>query len=285
MSTEDYNHQTGSFLATDGLQIAYQSWRVDDPKAVVLICHGLGEHCGRYSNLIDALKGRAVSLYGLDHRGTGQSEGKRGHIDDFAKYFKDIKKFAEEVVKQENPHIPIFLLGHSLGGLIAEHYALNYPEDLRGLVLSAPAIIQLISVPMRRKVLSRFLSKILPKITVSNGIDPRLISTDRTVVEQYLNDPLVYDRVSIRFYREYAKFARLGAQMASELTMPILLVHGGQDAIVSVKSSELIYNRARSEDKQLEIFQGLYHEPMNEKIEARQKVLQVIVDWIVKRIG
>ena len=189
------------------------------------------------------------------------------------------------MVKRENPNIPIFLLGHSLGGLIAEHYALNYPEDLRGLVLSAPAIFQLVRVPIRRKILSRILSKIIPSITVKNGIDPRLISTDEAVVDQYLNDPLVHNRVSIRFYREYSKFARLGAELASGLTVPMLLVHGDQDGIVSVKSSELIFNRARAQDKQLEVFQGLYHEPMNEKLEARQKVLQIIVDWIVKRIG
>lgn len=284
MSRDDYNHTVDSFLAEDGLRIFYQSWRVRDPKAIVLICHGIGEHCGRYTNLIDALRGRAVSIYGSDHRGSGQSEGKRGHVDDFSKYFRDIKKFAEEVVKRENPNIPIFLLGHSLGGLIAEHYALNYPEDLCGLVLSAPAILQTVPVAVWKKVLSKMFSNVLPQFTVNNGIDPRLISSDQTVVENYLNDPLVHDRVSIRFFREYAKFARRGAVMASKLTMPILLVHGDQDRIVCVKSSEIIFNAARSEDKQLEVFRGLYHEVMNETIEARQKVLRTVVDWIARRI-
>jgi acylglycerol lipase len=283
MNEKAYKINMGVFLAEDRVRVFYQSWQVEKPKAILFISHGLGEHSGRYGNIVEALEGKGVSIYAPDHRGSGKSGGIRGHSDDFAKYYKDMKYVVEEAIKKENPGVPIFLLGHSLGGLIAAHYAMNYPEDLRGLILSAPALFSTIPLPAWKTFFGKIGAALKPRLTVSNEINANLLSTDPEVVKEYLQDPLVHDKVSTLFFQEYQKAAQQAADRASELSLPLLLVHGTDDKIISIKSSEHIYDNARSTDKQKAFFEGLYHETMNERPEERQKVLKTIVDWILKR--
>ncbi|MBI5894921.1 MAG: lysophospholipase [Desulfobacterales bacterium] len=248
------------------------------------ISHGLGEHSGRYQNLLETLSGKGVSLYASDHRGSGMSGGIRGHVDDFSKFHKDIKHLIDTVVKKQNPGVPIILLGHSLGGLIAELYALNYPEDLTALMLSAPALMPSVEVPMWKKAMGKLVSKLFPRMTVSNEIDPKYISTERAVVQAYLDDPLVHDRVSTKFYQEYLNAADVAIKRAKELRMPLLLIHGTADKMVSIDSSRHIFQEAASKDKTMEAFDGLFHETMNEKVEQREKVLGVMEQWILKHL-
>lgn len=279
-----YTHHMGVFLSADRLRIFYQSWQVKDPKGILFISHGLGEHSGRYHNLLDTLSGKEISFYALDHRGSGMSGGIRGHVDDFRKFDTDIKYLIDTVVKKENPNIPIILLGHSLGGLIAVHYALNHPNDLKALILSAPALIPTVEVPPWKKKMGTMLSNILPTITVRNEIDPTQISTDKTVVQAYLDDPLVHDQVSAKFYQEYLKATSEAMKRVNEINMPLLLIHGKADKMVSIKSSRHIYREARSTDKTIEEFDGLFHETMNEKVEHREKVLKIMEHWIIDHL-
>ncbi len=280
----DYKHNMGVFLSADRVRIFYQSWQVADPRGIMVISHGLGEHSGRYQNLLETLSGKGVSVYASDHRGSGMSGGIRGHVDDFGKFYRDIKHLVDTVVKRENPGVPIILLGHSLGGLIAELYALTYPEDLTALILSAPALMPSVAVPAWKKAMGRLVSRIFPKVTVSNEIDPRDISAEKAVVQAYLDDPLVHDRVSTKFYQEYLNAAAEGIRRAHELEMPLLLIHGTADKMVSIDSSRHILEQAASQDKTMEAFDGLFHETMNEKVEAREKVLSIMEQWILKHL-
>jgi alpha-beta hydrolase superfamily lysophospholipase len=279
-----YKHNMGVFLSSDRVRIFHQSWQVPNPRGILVVSHGLGEHSGRYQNLLEALSGKGVSLYASDHRGSGMSGGIRGHVDDFSKFYKDIKHLIDTVVKKENPGAPIMLLGHSMGGLIAELYALTYPEDLAGLILSAPALMPSVEVPAWKKNMSKVVSKLFPRMTVSNEIDPNDISTERAVVQAYLDDPLVHDRVSTKFYQEYLNAAAQAIQRAKELRMPLLLIHGTADKMVSVESSRHIFHEAASQDKTMEIFDGLFHETMNEQVEQREKVLGIMEQWILKHL-
>jgi lysophospholipase len=279
-----YKHSMGVFLSSDRVRIFYQSWQVAHPKGILVISHGLGEHSGRYQNLLEALSGKGISVYAPDHRGSGMSGGIRGHVDDFGKFHRDIKHLIDTVVKQENPGAPIMLLGHSMGGLIAELYALAYPEDLAGLILSAPALMPSVAVPVWKKTMSKVVSKFFPRMTVSNEIDPNHISMEKAVVQAYLDDPLVHDRVSTKFYQEYLNAAGVAIKRAGELRMPLLLIHGTADKMVSVQSSRHIFKAAASQDKTLEIFDGLFHETMNEKVEQREKVLGIMEQWILKHL-
>jgi alpha-beta hydrolase superfamily lysophospholipase len=279
-----YVHVMGVFLADDMVRIFYQGWITAKPRGVVLISHGLGEHSERYGNIMSALSGSGVSFYALDHRGHGKSGGKRGHVDSFMKYIEDMKKLVETVIKKENKGLPILLLGHSMGGLIAMRYALQYAEDLKGLILSAPALMPAVTVPGWKKILGRLFSLIAPRITMNNELDPADISSDPDVVQAYRDDPLVHDMVSARWYTEYVDTAEYCLSRPSELEMPLLVIHGMLDKMVSPEGSKIVYENSGSTDREIFLFDGLFHETMNEKPEDRKKVLKTISGWIGKHI-
>jgi acylglycerol lipase len=278
-----YNHIMGVFLASDMVRIFYQGWIPSRPKGVLVISHGLGEHSDRYANLIGALEGKGISIYALDHRGHGKSGGKRGHVDSYMKYIGDLKQLMEDVVYKENFNLPVILLGHSMGGLIAMKYALTHPGDCDALILSAPALIPAVAVPALKKILGRIFSRLFPKLTLNNELDPSDISTDLDAVRAYREDPLVHDRVSARWYTEFIDTASYCLKHASDLKMPLLLIHGTGDKMVSTQSSKFVYEKASSPDKQIQFFDGLFHETMNEKLESRKNVLRLLREWIVAK--
>ncbi len=280
-----YTHKMGVFLAADRVRIFYQSWNAQKPKGILAISHGLGEHSDRYENLIKTLEGKQISIYALDHRGHGKSGGKRGHVDSYMNYINDMKQLFEDMIKAENPGTPIVLLGHSMGGLIAFKYALTYPEDITSLVLSAPALIPAVTVPGFKKAVGKLFSRLMPTLTLNNELDPNDISNDLDVVKAYRNDPLVHDRVSARWYTEYNNTSEECLRRAAELTMPLLLIHGTGDKMVSTEGSRLTYERAGASDKKINFFDGLFHETMNEKVENRKIVLKLLVDWILDHLA
>ncbi len=280
-----YTHRTGSFQNKNGLRIFHQSWTVEAPQGLVLIIHGLGEHSGRYTRLLEALAGRGLSLYGLDHQGHGQSEGTRGHVNRFIDYLDDIKQYRDNIVRPDALQRPLIFLGHSLGGLIATRYALTYPQDMDGLVLSSPGLIPWKGPNAIEKVAIRLLSPLLPRFTLNNHLNLADLSTDPDTVRAYREDPLVHDRISMRWATEFIDTAAACRRRLSELTMPLLLIHGDSDRMTHVQSSREVFEQARSTDKTLEIFEGLYHETMNETPEKRAKVLQLLAGWIIQHTG
>jgi len=275
----------GVFLADDMVRIFYQSWQAQKPKGVVVISHGLGEHSDRYTNIMNALAGAGISFYALDHRGHGKSGGKRGHVDRYMKYVDDLKKLVDTLVKTENPGLPVILLGHSMGGLIAMRYALEYPEDLKGLILSAPALVPAVAVPGWKKSLGRIFSVIAPGLAMNNELDPADISSDPDVVQAYRDDPLVHDMVSARWYTEYLDTAEFCLARPAEIEMPLLVIHGTADRMVSPESSRIVFENASSRDKKIFTWEGLFHETMNERIEDRKKVLKTISAWITSHMS
>jgi alpha-beta hydrolase superfamily lysophospholipase len=275
-----YQHSTGTFIGKGGLEIFFQQWEVTNPKAILVIIHGLGEHSGRYGNLIDALQNRGIAIYGLDHRGFGRSGGKRGHVDSFMDYIYDMKIFVN-MLKDKHPNKPVIMLGHSMGGVLALKYALTHAEDLDALILSSPGLVPAIKVPAWKKNLAIFLSSKIPSLTMPSGLDATTISRDKEVVKQYLADPLVHDKVTPRFYVEMMNTIDECINRCGEVTLPLLLIHGTADALVLDEASKIVYEKAKSKDKTLKLFEGLYHETMNELEPDRKKVLKFLADWIV----
>jgi len=281
---EHYEHNTGTFIGKGGVEIFFQSWSVNKPKALLFIAHGLGEHSGRYMNIIEKLRGTGYSIMSLDHRGFGRSGGKMGHVDSFSDYLYDLKYYMN-LVKEEKPGVPVILLGHSLGGVIACNYALNYPADIDGLILSAPALVLAMKVPAWKIKAGLFFSKYLPTLTMPNGLDPNLLSRDPEVVKAYIADPFVHDKVTARFYTEFVAAQEECLSRARELSMPLLVFHGDGDQTVSVEGSEIVFDRAATDkmNKQIKIFKGLYHETMNEVLADRDKVLDLVKGWLLKQ--
>jgi hypothetical protein len=171
-----------------------------------------------------------------------------------------------------------------MGGVIATKYALTYPEDLSGLILSAPAVMLAAEVPGWKASLANMLSKYIPSLAMSNGLSPDDLSHDEEVVKDYIEDPLVHDRATARFYTEWTQTSQECLVRSYELKMPLLVFQGNGDNIVDYKGSERIYENASSPGKEIHIFQDLYHETMNEREEDRAKVLAVVEKWIDKNL-
>jgi len=275
--------ETGFVSSKDGARIFWQGFKPSgEIRALVLISHGLGEHIGRYEHLSAFLESRGYAVFGSDHRGHGRSEGKRGHILRFEQYLDDYKVFRDSVVERF-PAKKSFLLGHSLGGLIAVHYVLKYPADFSGLILSSSALKVKIEANQVKLALGRFFSKVLPGITMSNELDPNFISHDQDVVKKYIDDPLVHDRVSARWFTSFVSAIEQAQSRASEIKIPILVMQSGDDRLVDPEGAREFFEKVSSQDKTLKYWDGFYHEMFNE-IE-KDIVYQFLLEWLESRVS
>ncbi len=280
---ESYSHDTGSFTGKGGVEIFFQKWLVEKARAVLIIAHGLGEHSGRYGNLLNSIAGKKISVFAIDHRGHGKSDGKRGHVDSFMDYVYDLKLFIE-FIKEENRGLPIILLGHSMGGVIAARYSMTYPDDVSLIVMSSPGLAPAFKVPEWKKSLASFFSSRIGSLSFPNGLSAEGISHDKEVVTAYENDPMVHDRVSARWTVEFIRATEECMANAKSIRKPLLMLHGKGDSIADYKATEEFYNSVSSVNKKLYLYEGLYHETMNETAEEREKVLRDITGWIIKNL-
>jgi alpha-beta hydrolase superfamily lysophospholipase len=272
-------HKEGQFTGAKGLEIYWQSWQDAVPmRAVVVISHGAGEHSGRYRRVAVALAAIGYPVYALDHRGHGRSEGRRALVDRLDNAAADLDMLID-LARREQPDVPLFLLGHSLGGTIALRYALVHQDKLDGLILSGPvAVIDLPPAPLR--LAANALSAVAPWMPAL-GVDPAVVSRDPGEVEAYRTDPLVHHgKLPVRTVAEIAAATEAFPEQVGSLTLPILLVHGSEDRLAPVQGSRMVYERVSSEDKTLEIYEGFFHEVLNEPPEDRARVLADIVTWL-----
>ncbi len=276
-------HREGRFRGRQNIGLYYQSWLpAGHPKAILLVVHGLAEHSGRYSNLVNYFIPKGYAIFGLDHRGHGKSEGLRGYVDKFSDYLDDLRTFLD-IVRSEYGNTKIFLVGHSVGGMIATAYALTHQGELAGLILSAPTFKVGSSVARLDIAAARVLSVLLPKMGIA-PIDASAVSRDKAVVAAYVNDPLVY-RGKIR--------ARLGSELVNmiekklppqmpELNLPILIMHATADRLSNPQGSRMLYEMSNSKDKTLKYYEGLYHEIFNEP--EHTQVLAYMESWLTTRL-
>ena len=257
------NHTEGHLTGADGVKLYYQTWLPEGaPRGVLVLVHGLGEHGGRYPHLVETLLPAGFSVYAMDNRGHGRSGGQRGFIPSWDAFREDLRGFIAFVAK-EQPGRPLFLMGHSLGGLIALDYALHYPEGLRGVVASAPALRNKGISPVLMAV-SRVLSRITPSLTVKTGLDASAISRDPEVVRAYQNDPLVHGLGTPRLASESEKTMAWVNARAGDWRLPLLLLHGEADRLVDIEGSRAFFDAAPVEDKRLITYPGGYHESHND---------------------
>lgn len=259
----------------------WQSWRADDtPRGIVLIAHGLAEHTGRYGHVAEALVNAGFAVFAVDHGGHGQSPGKRGGVYDFREFIEGMLEL-DRHARVALPGVPVSLLGHSMGGLIAALTALAEPDRFRALILSGPAVIAVDPPPAWQEAIVRFLARVAPGLGTL-ALDSNEISRDPAVVQAYLDDPLVYNGkvpaglvVAI-----FDAMSDLQARAAG-LELPLLLMHGSEDRLTEPEGSTLVHDRAASSDKTLRMWEGLKHEIFNEPEQA--EVLLVLTEWLVER--
>ncbi|NMI00395.1 alpha/beta hydrolase [Pseudonocardia acidicola] len=269
----------GRLAGVGGIELFWQGWLPGNgvaPTGVLLVCHGLGEHSGRYGNVVETLVPDGWAVYGVDHRGHGRSGGRRAHLARYTDFLTDYDTFRRHVVARHEG-LPVFLLGHSMGGQIALAYALDHQDDLRGLVLSAPALASN-AVPKAAVPVLKLLARVAPTLRPA-GIDGTKISKDPAVVAAYRADALVYDG-NPTLGLSSALFAQfdLLPERARALRLPLLLQHGTADVLTEPAGSRLLESTSGSPDQTVRWYDGLWHEIYNEP--ERERPLTDLRDWL-----
>ncbi|MCX7681191.1 MAG: lysophospholipase [Anaerolineae bacterium] len=277
-------HREGTFRGFGALELYYQSWHPDGmekPRALLPIVHGAGEHSGRYGNVVSWFVPRGYAVYAFDLRGHGRSPGPRGYITDWSEFREDVRLFLEFVRLQEADGAPLFLLGHSMGGLIVLEYTLHYPQGLNGVIASAPVLARVGLSPLLM-ALARILSGLWPRLTLNTGLDATLLSRDRAVVEAYIKDPLVHSLGTPRLGTELTRAFEWTQAHAAQMQVPCLIVHGSEDRLVPPEGSRLFYERMTLADKELRVYPGYYHELFNDV--GKEQVLADVEAWVERHL-
>jgi acylglycerol lipase len=276
----DGGARDGRFEGVGGVQIYWRVWPAEGkPRATVVLSHGASEHSGRYAHVAAGLNAHGYSVWALDHRGHGRSGGHRAVIDSLDRVLADLDRFVT-MASEELPGRKPFLLGHSMGGMLATAYTIRHQDRLEGLILSAPVAVLEAASPVQRG-LSRVLSRFAPTLGVYT-IDSAGVSRDPEVVRDYDADPLnFHGKLPVRTVAELSAEVETFPVSARAISIPVLIMAGGADPIVPVAGSRMLAERISSKDKTLTIYGGLYHEIMNEPEQG--EVIAQICDWLDAR--
>jgi alpha-beta hydrolase superfamily lysophospholipase len=268
---------SGFFAARDGQQLYHEIWAPSGAAtATVVVVHGYGDHCGRYQNPVRSLRPRGFELFTFDYRGHGQAGGRRGHVDRFTEYLDDVDR-ALEVARARGPR-PLFLLGHSLGGLIAARYVVERRMDFAGLVLSSPFLALTARPPALKLAVGRAASRWMPRLTMNNGLDAKTLSRDPAVGVAYDRDRFVHHVATARWFAETSAAQTRCQADARAITLPVLVFAGEADAIADSTITRVVFDRIASTDKTLTVYPGGYHELMNDT--CKDEVLTALGAWL-----
>ena len=282
-------HTSAQFPGAGGMRLLLQAWlpagpdltESPEPSAVIAAVHGYGDHGGRYAWLGEAMVAHGWALYVYDLRGHGQSSGTRGQIRRFADYLDDTEMYLDEV-RRLQPGKPLFLLGHSMGGLICARLAEERAPDVRALILSSPFLQLAEIVPPARVAAAKVLAVVWPNKDVGNTVRAAQLSHDKTVVDAYVTDRLVHHVAPARWAAK--TFAAQDAAMAGaeRIALPLYVLYGKDDQVVDVAFIEALFARASSQDKTIRGYEGLYHECFNEV--GREQVYDDLAAWLALRV-
>lgn len=275
-------HGEGIFRGTSGTELYVQCWRPgQEAQGAVAIVHGHGEHGGRYMNVVRALAPRGFAVYGFDHRGHGRSRGQRGHINSWSEYREDVRAFLRWISDRE-PRRPIFLMGHSMGALVALDYALHDSAGLAGAIISGAPVEPAGVVKPYLVLLSRMLSKVCPRFPLRLALDTSALSREAAVVRAYVEDPLVHGRFTARWGTETLAALAWVKSHATDLNIPVLFIHGEADRLNLADGSRRFFERVASADKTLQIYPEMFHELHNDI--GYDLVMRDVERWLTKRL-
>jgi alpha-beta hydrolase superfamily lysophospholipase len=276
------NHQELNWKSHDGLELYAQAWEpvVVAPRAVVCHVHGLGEHTSRYTHVASALGKEGYVLFGADLRGHGRSGGARGHISSIEDFMQDIDLLVGQA-QARYPGLPIILYGHSLGGILVLHYSLKRKPNVKGAVVTSPGLRTALEKQPVKMMAARVLGSFLPSVALPSGLSARGLSRDDSVVQAYLNDPLVHDRLTLGFGKIMLGVVQWTLSHADEFPLPLLLMHGKSDSI-AFPSGSIEVAAAAKERATLALWEGAYHELHNEPEKA--EVFKTMTMWMDARL-
>lgn len=265
-----------------GIDLFVRYRRPANPKGTVLVVHGVGEHAGRWANLEHALVEGGWSYYGYDHRGHGQSTGRRVHIDRFSNYLDDLQRVYDEV-RAHAGEGKVFVYGHSMGAMVVALWAALRRPTVWGVILAAAPFRLAVKVPKVKIAAAKILSKIVPTLVLANEVDPAILSHDPAVGKAYRLDPLVETKATVRWGDEFLKAQVEIKTRGAEIEVPVLLLHGTGDALADYRGTEDFVTAAISSDKTVKIYDGLFHELHNEPAADRNRVFGDVLAWLEAR--
>lgn len=242
-------------------------------RAVVCLLHGVAEHSGRYEHVGAALAGRGFEVVAVDHRGHGRSGGRRGHVDRWSQYLDDVD---DQMAEIRGLGLPVVMLGHSLGGLMALSYCVEGRPAPDLLAVSAPALGYALDRPRQfLRLAGPVLASLAPTATVGINRDLSLLATDPEVAAEAASDPLWNREVTISLGWQVLRAAVRTRACLDHLEVPVLCVHGRDDHLVPAAASEILASAAGAERR---VYEGLRHEVFNEP--TGLNVLAEVIDWI-----
>jgi lysophospholipase len=251
-------------------------WNVRDPKAVIVLVHGAGEHHGRYEWVINQLNEHGYYVIAGDLPGQGNNYKKQGHINSFTEYIETIESWVKQALQIG---VPVFLFGHSMGGLATIRTMTERKLPVKAVILSSPCVKLMSPPPLPLNIASKALNVVTPTLRVPSGIRKGTGTRNSEILERDENDQLRVKKVSIRWYRQLVKAMNLVEKKISKFpNVPLLVMQAGDDLIVNQKSVEKWFNRLSLSDKTYKEWPGLYHEVLNEP--EREKVLHYLIKYI-----
>ena len=257
------NKKSYSIKSKDGLNLMYYSWLPNKKiKVVIGIIHGLGEHSNRYDDFAEYFCKKGYGVYSIDLRGHGKSEGKRGHVNNFKKLIDDSEEMFINI-RKENLNVPMVMFGHSLGGCIALNYLCeNQSKEIDLAIISSPWLKTVLEPPKFIIYIQKILVVLFPSFTLNNRLDPYHLSKNTNKVKKYIKDPLVHNRISLKMFSEVNKAIDKIENESEKINIPVLLLHGKKDNIISFKGTKKISKKINN--SKLILYEGLYHEPHND---------------------
>ncbi len=258
----------------DGTELFMVKNPVENPKAIVVFVHGLGEHLGRYNYLTDKFNNNGFTVYRFDHRGHGHSAGARAFYEDYNEIIDDVNLIVE-LAKSENPEHKVFVLGHSMGGYAVACYGVKYPDKVDGIIMSGGLTRD------KGGLTTSIPTDFNPIMYLPNGLG-HVVSRDSDIVKAYADDPLVLKEISVGLFYTIVKGLNWLNENTKNFKYPVLILHGRDDRIVSCEDSTEFYDLITSADKELKIYDVLFHEIFNEP--EKDEVIEDVLNWINARI-
>ncbi len=275
-------HFETNWKAKDGLNIFAEGWEptVAQPKAVVCLVHGLGEHSSRYAHVAEAFGKEGFTLFAADLRGHGRSGGARGYVSSVEDFMQDIDSLLEQA-RTRYPGLPLILYGHSLGGLLVLHYSLKRKPHVKGVIATGAALRSALEQQPVKIMAVRVLGSLMPKVAMPSGLETAAISRDEKVVQMYKANPLVHDKVALGFGKTMLDATQWTIEHAGEFPLPLLLMHGKADRITfSAGSAE--FAAALKDKCTLILWDDAYHELHNEP--EKNEVFKTMTTWMDARV-
>ena len=264
---------------SDGMPAYCQLWQPDaytPTRAVICLIHGLGEHSSRYLHFAKFMTAKGIAVAATDLRGHGKTEGRRGDVVAYSTLLDQTERLVQ-TIEQRLPNLPIVLYGHSMGGNIAINYAITRPKGLRGVVVSAPYLRTTQPIPALKLWLAKAMKNVWGGWSENNGLNLEKLSRLPQVVQAYRNDPLVHPKISVRWFYGATEAAKYAFAHIAELAIPMLLMHGTDDAITSHEASAELA-ALNPQHITFQSWKGLYHELHNEP--EQNEVMQLTAKWI-----